>query len=245
MPIFTGNSSQEAIEKGLTSLNLSTNDVQITILEEGKKGIFGIGKKMARVEITPKEIPVEVPVETKSQTIVERVEVVETVDNNSNFEEQLSTEYTETDALEELRDYLEMVASQLVDNAVTVTIQKQRDVIKFQIDTDKQGLLIGKHGKTLNALQYLAQVFLHRKWKNKRSIVVNVGDYREKRQEILERLAEKTAQKVMTTKRPIFLEPMPAFERKQIHAVLSKHEAVQTHSEGDEPYRYLVIEPRR
>ena len=58
-------------------------------------------------------------------------------------------------------------------------------------------------------------------------------------------MAERTAQKVIQTKRPIFLEPMPAFERKQIHAVLSKHDAVQTHSEGDEPYRYLVIELKK
>jgi spoIIIJ-associated protein len=75
--------------------------------------------------------------------------------------------------------------------------------------------------------------------------VLNVGDYREKRQVILERLAQKTADKVKQTGRPVFLEPMPAFERKQIHAALSKNPSIQTHSEGDEPYRYLVVEPVR
>jgi len=92
-------------------------------------------------------------------------------------------------------------------------------------------------------LQYLAQVYIHRIARNKLSVVINVGDYREKRQAILERLASRTAEKVRRTGRPVFLEPMPAFERKQIHSVLSKDTNVQTHSEGDEPYRYLVVEP--
>ncbi len=111
------------------------------------------------------------------------------------------------------------------------------------LETEKQGMLIGKHGKILNALQYLAQVFVHRLEKNRLSVVLNVGDYREKRQLILERLAQKTADKVKKTGQPVFLEPMPAFERKQIHAALSKNKLIQTHSEGDEPYRYLVVEP--
>ena len=124
-------------------------------------------------------------------------------------------------------------------------MERQENLIVFQLDTQKQGVLIGKHGKMLNALQYLAQVFIHRVAKNKLSVVVNVGDYRQKRQAILERLAQRTAEKVKRTGQPVFLEPMPAFERKQIHSALSKDDAIQTHSEGDEPYRYLVVEPVR
>ena len=145
-------------------------------------------------------------------------------------------------ALTELAVYLTEITKQL-DAPAVVKIKREANMIVFQLDTQKQGLLIGKHGKTLNALQYLAQVFIHRVAKNKLSVVVNVGNYREKRQEIIQRLAERTADKVSRTGQPVFLEPMPAFERKQIHAVLSKNEAVQTHSEGDEPYRYLVVEP--
>ena len=126
-----------------------------------------------------------------------------------------------------------------------VKMERQENLIVFQLDTQKQGVLIGKHGKMLNALQYLAQVFIHRVAKNKLSVVVNVGDYRQKRQAILERLAQRTAEKVKRTGQPVFLEPMPAFERKQIHSALSKDETIQTHSEGDEPYRYLVVEPVR
>ncbi len=76
-----------------------------------------------------------------------------------------------------------------------VKTARQDGVVVFHLETQKQGILIGKHGKTLNALQYLAQVYIHRIAKNKLSIVVNVGDYREKRQAILERLASRTAEK--------------------------------------------------
>lgn len=243
MPIFTASTSTVAIEEGLRSLGISKDEATITIVQEAKKGIFGFGKKDAKVQIEQKK-PVEINKE------VERVEHEVLVDNlldkNSELPTDLSTEPVREDrTLEELRVYLETIAKQLISTEpVTVELVQKKEIVLYQINTSKQGLLIGKHGKTLNALQYLAQVFLHRKWKEKRSIIVNVGDYREKRQEILERLAEKTAQKVVQTKRPIFLEPMPAFERKQIHAVLSKNGNVQTHSEGDEPYRYLVIEPK-
>lgn len=243
MPIFTASTSTIAIEDGLRSLGISKDEATITILQEAKKGIFGLGKKEAKVQIERKQ-------SFESQKEVELVEhevlVENLLDENSELPTVLSTEpVTEESTLEELRVYLETIARQLISTElVTVELVQKKEIVLYQINTSKQGLLIGKHGKTLNALQYLAQVFLHRKWKEKRSIVVNVGDYREKRQEILERLAEKTAQKVTQTKRPIFLEPMPAFERKQIHAVLSKNGNVQTHSEGDEPYRYLVIEPK-
>lgn len=127
-----------------------------------------------------------------------------------------------------------------------VKIQHEANgLIVMNLETSKQGMLIGKHGKILNALQYLAQVFLHRVAKEKLSVVVNVGNYRQKREEVLTRLAQRTAEKVKETGRPVFLEPMPAFERKMIHSALSKDEYIKTHSEGEDPYRYLVVEPAK
>lgn len=244
MPMFTASTVQKAIDLGLNTLGITREDAVIEVLQDAKKGLFGFGKKDAQVSIEPKSI-------SKNSEIVSNDQVIDSIIDPSEatmLSTNLSTEEIEPeqDSLEELRAYLEMIVKQLVlSDETTVTVERKKDVIMYQINTTKQGLVIGKHGKTLNAIQYLAQVFLHRQSKEKRSIVVNVGDYREKRQEILERLAERTAQKVIQTKRPIFLEPMPAFERKQIHAVLSKHDAVQTHSEGDEPYRYLVIELKK
>lgn len=267
MPKFTGNTIEEAIEKGLSELSLTKDEAKITIVNEGKKGFFGMGKKEAIVEVdknpaihlqdtTPKITP-EVTSDLEEVAVDAIEEVEDTAETVEVMEEEISNEEVETtsnvpvsseealddeEALKELGLYLTKITQELNAPAL-LRVERQKEVIIFHLDSQKQGLLIGKHGKVLNALQYLAQVFIHRKAKNKISVVVNVGDYRQRRQEILERLAKRTAEKVQTTRHPVFLEPMPAFERKKIHSVLSKNPYVTTHSEGDEPYRYLVVEP--
>lgn len=117
--------------------------------------------------------------------------------------------------------------------------------ITFQIETEKQGLVIGHHGKILDALQNLAQVLVFRDITGRYSVIVNVGDYRERRQDILKRLAHRTANRVLETGQSIILDPLPSFERKMIHSELSRNELIQTHSEGKEPHRYLVVEPKK
>lgn len=141
--------------------------------------------------------------------------------------------------------YLTNITNDMGVPALVKIQHEASGLIVMNLETSKQGMLIGKHGKILNALQYLAQVFLHRVAKEKLSVVVNVGNYRQKREEVLTRLAQRTAEKVKETGRPVFLEPMPAFERKMIHSALSKDEYIKTHSEGEDPYRYLVVEPAK
>lgn len=255
MPIYEGSTAAEAIQKGLAALNITKDEAVIEVLEEAKKGFLGMGKKNARVSIEPsvtEEIS-EAVTETVEEVMEEaqpvaQVTVTETLETPETVAEpsiqQVLSELDDEAALTQLALYLTNITKELNAPAL-VKMERQENLIVFQLDTQKQGVLIGKHGKMLNALQYLAQVFIHRVAKNKLSVVVNVGDYRQKRQAILERLAQRTAEKVKRTGQPVFLEPMPAFERKQIHSALSKDDAIQTHSEGDEPYRYLVVEPVR
>ena len=251
MPIFEGMTVEEAIQSGLTSLNLTKDDVVIEVIDEGKKGFLGIGKKSAQVSIEPSvaeeisEAVAETVAEIEAVETTEPV-IVETVETNSATEPAVKQleDLEESEAITELALYLTNISKELGAPAL-VRIAREDNLIIFHLDSQKQGILIGKHGKVLNAIQYLAQVFVHRAAREKLSVVVNVGDYREKRQAILKRLAERTAEKVKRTGQPVFLEPMPAFERKQIHSTLSKDEAIQTHSEGDEPYRYLVVEPAK
>jgi spoIIIJ-associated protein len=242
MPIYEAATVDEAIRYGLDALELTKEDVTIEILEEGKKGFLGMGRKNARVSIEPTLS--EVISETVEETVEDILEVEspEIADETEEVKEKELSDLDDEAALTELAVYLTEITKHL-DAPALVKIERESSLIVFQLETQKQGILIGKHGKTLNALQYLAQVFIHRVAKNKLSVVVNVGNYREKRKEIIQRLAERTAEKVDRTGQPVFLEPMPAFERKQIHAALSKNEHVKTHSEGDEPYRYLVVEP--
>lgn len=250
MPIYEAATIDEVIQLGLNDLGLDKEQVEIEILDEGKKGFLGIGRKNARLKIEPSisetiseaiEETVEEVLEEPLEKPIEETETIE-VFTEDQPEEVETSELGDEVALTELAVYLTDITKQL-DAPALVKMTREANTVVFQLDTQKQGILIGKHGKTLNALQYLAQVFIHRIAKNKLSVVVNVGNYREKRQEIIQRLADRTAEKAIKSGQPVFLEPMPAFERKQIHAALSKNEYVKTHSEGDEPYRYLVVEP--
>ena len=252
-------SVEKAIQKGLRQLGLPQDQVFVEIISEGKKGLFGFGQKNAEVELTPVatmvseeavEEVVEPVVETVEEAIVETVETVEVPEEDfedDDFEEEEGdADYEETvDQLEEAarvtKEYLEGIAKTYGAEA-TVTVEARRDRMTFIFDTDKQGLLIGKHGKILNALQVLAQVSVHRFIKGRISVQVDVGDYRARRSETLQQIAERTARKVLKTKQPVYLEPLPAYERKQIHAALSKNKRISTHSEGKEPHRYLVVE---
>lgn len=252
-------SVEKAIQKGLRQLGLPQDQVFVEVISEGKKGLFGFGQKNAEVELTPvatmvSEEAVEEVVEPVFETVEEAtVETVETVEvpeedfEDDDFEEEEGdADYEETvDQLEEAarvtKEYLEGIAKTYGAEA-TVTVEARRDRMTFVFDTDKQGLLIGKHGKILNALQVLAQVSVHRFIKGRISVQVDVGDYRARRSETLQQIAERTARKVLKTKQPVYLEPLPAYERKQIHAALSKNKRISTHSEGKEPHRYLVVE---
>ena len=253
-------SVEKAIQKGLRQLGLPQDQVFVEVISEGKKGLFGFGQKNAEVELTPVatmvseeavEEVVEPVVEAVEEATVETVETVEVPEEDfedDDFEEEEAGEadYEETvDQLEEAarvtKEYLEGIAKTYGAEA-TVTVEARRDRMTFVFDTDKQGLLIGKHGKILNALQVLAQVSVHRFIKGRISVQVDVGDYRQRRSETLQQIAERTARKVLKTKQPVYLEPLPAYERKQIHAALSKNKRISTHSEGKEPHRYLVVE---
>lgn len=244
----TDTSVEKAIQKGLRQLGLTKEEVVVEVLSEGKKGLFGFGQKDAIVALTP----------VVKEEVVEEVSTPVVAAEDESFEEEFEDEFedeedvegseneeTTVDRLEEAahvtKAYLEGIAKTYGAEA-TVAVEVRRDRMTFVFDTDKQGLLIGKHGKILNALQVLAQVSVHRFVKGRISVQVDVGDYRARRSETLQQIAERTARKVLKTKQPVYLEPLPAYERKQIHAALSKNKRISTHSEGKEPHRYLVVE---
>ena len=252
----TDTSVEKAIQKGLRQLGLTQEEVVVEVITEGKKGLFGFGQKDAMVALTP-VVKEEVVEEVSTPVVEETVEEVVAAEDES-FEEEFEDEFedeedvegseneeTTVDRLEEAahvtKAYLEGIAKTYGAEA-TVAVEVHRDRMTFVFDTDKQGLLIGKHGKILNALQVLAQVSVHRFVKGRISVQVDVGDYRQRRSETLQQIAERTARKVLKTKQPVYLEPLPAYERKQIHAALSKNKRISTHSEGKEPHRYLVVE---
>ncbi|EJR0565903.1 TPA_asm: protein jag [Listeria monocytogenes] len=198
-----GSNVEEAIQNALATLETTRDKVEVEVLDEGKKGIFGIGSRLAMVKVIEKEDGIQVAI-----------------------------------------DYLLNVATKM-GAVITIDVEEVGKDVKLQIKGDSLGMLIGKHGQTLNALQYLTQLIANKTTSQYKNIIVNVGDYRERRHETLVILANKMADKALKTKRAVHLEPMPSFERKIIHAILSENEQIETHSEGRDPYRYIVIKPVR
>jgi spoIIIJ-associated protein len=120
--------------------------------------------------------------------------------------------------------------------------EKQVDV---DLKGDDMGILIGKRGQTLDSLQYLTNLAVNKHSENYYKIKIDTENYRKRREETLENLAKNVAYKVKRSKRPVSLEPMNPFERRVIHSTLQNDKYVTTHSEGEEPYRYVVVTLKR
>ena len=169
---------------------------------------------------------------------------------DDDYEEKDSSELTDEEinqidqeAIEEVRQYLnDIIVTMGVEDAQVYT-SRVRNSVKYDIETENAGLVIGRHGKVLNGLQTLAQNHMHQLAHSKINVRADAEKYRERRRNTVESLANRTAEKVIKTNRRVKLDPMPAHERKQIHRYLNQNPKVKTHSEGREPKRYLVVEP--
>ncbi|MGE5590275.1 MAG: RNA-binding cell elongation regulator Jag/EloR [Bacillota bacterium] len=128
---------------------------------------------------------------------------------------------------------------------VEITTRRDEDYIFLDVKGDELGILIGRRGQTLDALQYLTNVAASRASSEKQRIVVDVEGYRRRREETLQRLAERLADKVRRSGQSMELEPMSAHERRVIHLALQDSPYVTTYSEGEEPFRKVVIEAKR
>lgn len=143
-------------------------------------------------------------------------------------------------AADDVLSYLEKIIYEMDVDASLEVSHNRRNII-IQIETDQPSRVIGYHGKVLKSLQLLAQNYLHDRHSKRFSVVLNVRDYLEQRTETLIDLAEKTAAKVKETGREYVMDPMTNSERKIIHKALSQIEGVESHSEGDDPNRYVVV----
>ena len=134
-----------------------------------------------------------------------------------------------------------------MDLEVEIMIEKPEDsnVVSVELKGHDMGVLIGKRGQTLDSLQYLTNLAVNRNAESFVKVKIDTEDYRKRRRETLENLARNIAYKVKRTKRPVTLEPMNPFERRVIHSTLQNDKFVTTHSEGEEPYRHVVVTLKR
>jgi spoIIIJ-associated protein len=128
---------------------------------------------------------------------------------------------------------------------IIAKVDENEKLVDVDLKGDDMGILIGKRGQTLDSLQYLTNLAVNKHSENYYKIKIDTENYRKRREETLENLAKNVAYKVKRSKRPVSLEPMNPFERRVIHSTLQNDKYVTTHSEGEEPYRYVVVTLKR
>ena len=201
-----GKTVDEAIFKGLEQMGLSLDEVEIEIVHEGGKGIFGLGKNAA-VHLAKKQ-PVQ----------------------------------AEKGAPEA---FLSGLFERMGVEAECAAVEEDEKALKIEITGKDTAVLIGRRGDTLDALQYLTGLAVNKGREDYKKIMLDAENYREKRERTLEKLAKRLANTVAKTGKPITLEPMNPYERRILHATLQNHPRVETVSEGEEPYRRVVIRRKR
>lgn len=196
----TAKTVEEASALAVSELNSTLDDVNVEVLEQGTRGLFGIiGNKLARVRVTLK--------------------------NSKGFF---------------AKDFLEEVFSAMkVD--VKVEVLESEDEISLKVLGEDVAIIIGRRGETLDALQYITNLVVNKGTIGYKKVFIDVESYRMRREETLERLANRIAYKVMRTKKSVVLEPMNPYERKIIHATLQDNVGIKTYSIGKEPYRKIVV----
>lgn len=246
---------EDAIAKGVAELAVDGHElVETKVIEQPSNGFLGIGRKPAVVRLfytaiaaAATEEEKEVIAETSdavadAPVATDERDVAEAVDNSTvsvKAKQELSKE-TQQVIAEKGKEFLEKMFAQM---GLIVMIEKMftNDKITFQVHGEDLGILIGKHGQTLDAIQYLTNLVAHKEVSGHCHIVVDVENYRARREETLINLAKRLAVKVKRNRQKVSLEPMNAFERKIIHTALHDDTHIVTESAGDEPFRHIVI----
>ena len=242
-------SIEEAIEQGLTELGLSQDDVDVEILDEGTKGLFGIGSRQARILLTVKdsiELGEIKPALEESKMPDTETKVPEIIAEEEAALEDEEAELvlkiahdTVSDLLEKMKVNAQVTASFAEDNE----FHGQKPVL-VDIHGDDLSILIGRKAETLNALQYITSLIVGKELGRAIPLSLDVEGYRNRRKKQLQQLAQRIAEQVTQTKRSQSLEPMPSNERRIIHIELRDNPNVYTESAGEGDRRKIVIFPK-
>ena len=239
----------DAIEKGLAELGLTRDAVDIEILDEGSRGLFGLGAHQARVRLVvkqdiPEEFGTELPSTniTYGETAEDELIVKPVRIPPANTKEEISLHVAQ-------ETVTELLAKMDIQAEVTASFGEVDDVrgtraILVDITGKDLSVLIGKRSETLNALQYISRLIISKELGENLTVVLDVEGYRTRRERQLRQLAHRIAEQAVKTGRKQTLEPMPPNERRIIHMELRDDAHVTTESLGEEPHRKVTIIPK-
>lgn len=247
MTIYSGKTIQDAVNEGLAELSLNEDQVEVKVLQQPRNGFFGIGRKLAKVELIKKVTTNQsrVSLHQNKSTQSTRTDDQMVSQPNDVVKNEKIGENLDLDKIsQQLADYLNDVLEAMGFSFTLKLDIRSRHSIYIDIDTEQESRLIGRHGRTINALQNLGQIYVNRSGANNVNVELDTADYRHRRSEALIQLADKTARNAIANGKPVYLNPMPSFERKQIHNALADNEHVITYSTGKEPHRVIVVAPK-
>lgn len=219
--IAEGKTTNEAISNGLKQLNVSKENVDIKVLESSEKRSFFsiLAPRVVKVELTLREESENRHKITENKIIANQKDIDSATENVERFLSEFSKSFGD----------------------ITYTVSYENDFLNVKIDGDNASKLIGYRGDVLNSLQTILNSIASKHLESKVRVILNIGNYKEKREKALEELADKVSKTVLKTGKSITLEPMVAYERKIIHNRLQQNSHVRTYSIGEEPYRKVVI----
>jgi len=240
---------EDAVVKGLAQLGLPRDDVDVEVVDQGSKGLLGIGARDATVRLTPRQKPV-VPSQPEAELIVEtvvaEVQTEEPVKPPPSKEYKRSSDQIAEVARQTLGELLEKMGMDCQVNIRQETASgDEPPPLTLDIEGEDLDVLIGRQGDVLNALQYITRLIVSREVEHWVNLVVDVERYKQRRANSLRQLAANIADRVARTQQPVALEPMPPNERRAIHIALRDHPSVTTQSVGKGDKRKVTIIPKR
>ena len=256
----------DAITEALVQLGVTSDRLDYIVVEKGSEGFLGIGRKQAvikarrkreekPVEETVEESKVETPVkeEVKPEKKTEKNPAKEHSHTKKNVREEkpevksepkkeVELAKVEPQTIETCEKFIYDVMNAMgMDDVKVTSVVDEEGALSINMEGSNMGILIGKRGQTLDSLQYLTNRVANKMQDGYVRVKLDTEDYRRRRKETLENLEKNIASKVKRTRKTVSLEPMNPYERRIIHSALQSDPAVSTHSEGEEPYRRVVV----
>lgn len=232
---FKGKTKSDAITEACRHFSIPSDRLDYEVVDEGKAGFLGMGARPAVVKARVKE---------QREEVIEPVVTAETPVTASAAVEAERTVDIDVEAVSK-KFMADVFAAMGIAVEISATYNDPQKSLEVELSGDEMGVLIGKRGQTLDSLQYLISLVVNKGTGEYIRVKVDTENYRQRRRETLENLAKNIAYKVKRTRRPVSLEPMNPYERRIIHSALQNDKYVTTHSEGDEPFRRVVVTPKR
>ena len=211
---FKAKTVEEAVTAATVAMGITSDELDYEVIEKGSTGFLGLGAKPAIIKARKKE-----------EEVVKQAVSADT-----------------TGLVEKTKEYLDSLFKAMdIETEVTIDFDEENNNMDINLEGSEMGILIGKRGQTLDALQYLISLFVNKESEAYVRVKLDTENYRARRKDTLENLAKNIAFKVKRSRRSVTLEPMNPYERRIIHSALQNDKYVATRSEGEEPYRKVVV----